>query len=109
MSGSVGPASTCAQLYDAPVVVEPAPVRGTVLAVVCRTTLWSGPALATTAPSGVSGPTIADSGLGPLALLATTVNLYGVSAVTSGALSVTVLAVAGLGARSVSFVVPAPL
>src|SRR5665811_2220563 len=107
LSGSVAPLSTCSHKYVAPTVVEPAPVRVTVVAVVLRTTVWSGPALATTAPSGVSGPTLADSGLDPLAFFARTVNWYGVSAVTSGALIVRVVAVVAIGVPIVA--VPAPL
>ena len=52
LSGSVGLARTCSHKYVAPTVVEPTPVRVTVLAVVLRTTVWSEPALATTAPRG---------------------------------------------------------
>jgi len=97
LSGSVAPLSTCSHKYVAPTVVEPAPARVTVVGVVLRTMVWSGPALATTAPSGVSGPTLTDSGLEPLALVARTVNWYGVSAVTSGAVIVRVVAVVEIG------------
>ena len=59
--------------------MEPAELRVTVVAVVARGTDWSGPALATTEPCGVSGPTLADGSLVPLALVAATVKNSGTS------------------------------
>jgi len=52
-------------------VLEPAAVRLTVVAVVLRAMLWSGPALATTEPWGVSGPTLGEGSLEPWLAAAT--------------------------------------
>ena len=60
--------------------MDPLAVRLTVVAVVARLIRWSGPALATTEPCGVSGPTFADGVLDPLAFAAVTVKNTGTSA-----------------------------
>ena len=76
------PVSSCVQAYVAPATDEPAP--DSVTCVLRTIPDWSGPALATTAPCGVTGPNTGDTGPNAALTLfiARTVNQYGVSPVS---------------------------